>query len=660
MVFRWCKIDSVLHFELQFHPDMFVVFVFLVLTQVTAKDDLNTALFSKVGRTAVQTGYCHLIFDLKLDDILVVYNEVLDLVDSADAGSGNARNSWKAPVLAGLDREKQKFQLLWDVIFTDREAEFARDIDNVIEQALEDLGSSSGGVSNGGSLPTQQGRRRRQVNRRRRRRQAAAATTAGVAGLAAFGLGWYTNKQLTKITRAADMGTAVNVVATQAGENAVRISELYKLITTFSKTFVELAKQTTDMTAKQARIVLETYWKQGSMVFQGELRDYVDGLYALMDHRLLPAIVNPDQLQGSYDALMTKARKAGLQPLSTHPGIIFQSPVTAVRDGDKLLAIVHVPMYSDGLMNLYRYLPAPFFLDSEIALRVNSATDFIALNDMGTLAKVFTSLDLQQCTVLEDIYHCPRENVLRKDLENICLYNLFHQKADLIESTCDVFLDTVANHAIQINGNDFRVFAAEPTPITFTCKGDTKHDVVDKVYLLKLNQTCPRANTATHLFVRNTQVSTRGQIVHLPTVPSNVQWLSKVKEDLATINVDDVIDNLQLASPGPVSLTRFREHVWDRPVATTLTIVDYIQYALTALAVVLIIYFSCRFCFHRLQARCPSLPFPTVVFRAVPSAPNGAAVLQPTAKPTAPPLTADVELQPLALAPPGGVQTKDL
>ena len=137
------------------------------------------------------------------------------------------------------------------------------------------------------------------------------------------------------------------------------------------------------------------------------------------------------------------------------------------QDND-LICIIHVPLYSGELMNLFRYVPAPFLLQDGLTATIRSEKSYLALDPSGTLGKELSEAEIFRCKRINRIYHCGNENVLQKNLSQLCLFNLYKQRMRDIERFCDVSISEVASHVVQLSGNSIsnHVFTAYSTHLS--------------------------------------------------------------------------------------------------------------------------------------------------------------------------------------------------
>ena len=176
-----------------------------------------------------------------------------------------------------------------------------------------------------------------------------------------------------------------------------------------------------------------------SHIFVSETAMFLTGLQALLDNQFSPLLVDPEQLQNAYDEIVDKAKEVNLASLTDDANLIFQSKVSVLgtQDGD-LVWIIHIPLHSGELMNLFRYVPAPFLLQDGFTATIRSEKSYLALDPSGTLEKELNEAEIFRYKRINRIYHCGNENVLQKNLSQLCLFNLYKQRMKEIERFCDM------------------------------------------------------------------------------------------------------------------------------------------------------------------------------------------------------------------------------
>ena len=189
-------------------------------------------------------------------------------------------------------------------------------------------------------------------------------------------------------------------------------------------------------------------------------------------------------------------------------------------------------------------------------------------------------------------------------MDDLCLYNLFNQRIDQIEDLCSVEIGQVQSHAIQLSGNQFRILVTEPTQLTKIClDGTTEVKTIKGVYILTLSNTCPKANTPDHIFTRNPHVVSSQQLIPLPNVQTAVKWFDQLDNSLAGIDLDPIFEEVKLTREGPISIEVFRKQIETKNTRFYKDIIDYIQLALTAIAVSYAVYLVMKHLRNRVFTR---------------------------------------------------------
>ena len=569
----------------------------LLMLAVLCEDQASEstgALFTHIGRTASHTSFGHLVFDLELEEVKDQFNHLNDMLGTlteADLETTDAHM-----VTYGLGRLRKKLELLWEVAHrSNAPTEFEVSAANEFRDALlEDWHESSFPVP-AATHPDQEnllpplfttarpGLPSPRPNGfpepavpvpgapRSREERDIGGIISGVAGLAAFGHTLFSSYQLSRIYEASQ-GLAHNltIVAHRVDEHSLRISELQNHTEAVIESVRTLANKQGE-TTNTLKAVVKEHLKHKMLAFfnqaKADLTDYLHGIAALMDHRLSPTLINPYSLDHAYQTMLRKARELDLRPLTEDAGIVFQSLTTTMSREGRLYAVVHVPLYTGSLMNMYRFLPAPFLIADGIAVTVSSSHDFIAITDDGTMGKEYTALDFQYCKQINAIFHCPRHNLLQKNLEELCLFAIFAQDVDAIRRACgaDVHTKKPFDHAVQINDTTFRIMVAGKTRLTTQClDGRSYMDTIEGVKVFTLTKECPKATTEKFLFVRNPQIVEAHSVIQLPILDRPSTWLGEAASLLSNLEVVEVLDRLHNRTFSPVSLDSLREALENR------------------------------------------------------------------------------------------------
>ena len=260
------------------------------------------------------------------------------------------------------------------------------------------------------------------------------------------------------------------------------------------------------------------------------------------------------------------------------------------QDGD-LVCIIHIPLYSGDLMNLFCYVPAPFHLQSGLTATVRSERSYLALDPSGTLGKELSKAEIFRCMCINRIYHCGYETVLQKNLTQLVwLFNLYKQCMKEIERFCDGVVSEVASHSVQHSGNQFRILVARPTQLTIACKKGAKVKTIHEVHLLILTEECPKANTPDHFFVRNPHVVSSLQLKPLPLIHDAKEWLNEINGTDNNADMQEIFKELKMEHTGHVPMDKFRYRVTHHQVIRFKSWFTYVQLALTVIGLLILVH----------------------------------------------------------------------
>ena len=216
-------------------------------------------------------------------------------------------------------------------------------------------------------------------------------------------------------------------------------------------------------------------------------------------------------------------------------------------------------------MTLYRYVPAPFFLDdSKVALEIHSEYEYLALDTHSMMGKQMRASEFQLCRKVGTIYHCPHMNLLNKNLETLCLYNLYSQSTAQIEKTCKVEISLLNSHAVQISTSLYRILTIKPMQLVRDCITGSNVTTIQGVYMLTLTTECPKASTPEHLFIRTPELLLGSQeLITLPLLSRSKEWLGEVDREVDFSQIITSMSNMPSLSPS-IPLQKFRQHLEHR------------------------------------------------------------------------------------------------
>ena len=124
-------------------------------------------------------------------------------------------------------------------------------------------------------------------------------------------------------------------------------------------------------------------------------------------------------------------------------------------------------------------------------------------------------------------------------------------------------------------------------------------------YILTLSDTCPKANTPDHIFIRNPHVVSSQQLIALPSVQMAAKWFYNIDNSFAGIDLKPVLEEIKSTREGPISIEVFRKQIKMKNTRFYKDVIDYIQLALTTIAVAYAIYLLLKLLRDRVFTRLP-------------------------------------------------------
>ena len=403
----------------------------------------NEVTFKRVGELAVGATCGHLTFDIDLDRVRIAYDALQDTLKHVISAQQNI------PTLQGQKEEVrmvwEKLEILYALIQHDQ---IKADVD---EDEQDRMGST--------------------LNQLRNKRQLLAAVT-GIMGLTFFGTSMYSIGQLKTLKdNIGEQGQKIEFLSHQIQEQDLRIYNITQATRRYIENSVEaigkVAEETKRLTIVKA---LESSARTYLLNFPVALTDLTIGITELMEGRLSPLLIDPHKLDEAYKNLLTAANKVGLKPVSLHPGIVFQTPVSVLgKDDRQLVVMVHVPLNA-GTLILYKYLPSPIiFEDKDVALYVEDEEKYLAMDAHQTIGLQMMPREFDKCLKTKGVYSCKKSHVFTKSLERLCLYNLFVQRTEEVSKTCKVRVGPLKSSVSQIQTNAYRLYSPGRVTVTTEC-----------------------------------------------------------------------------------------------------------------------------------------------------------------------------------------------
>ena len=222
----------------------------------------------------------------------------------------------------------------------------------------------------------------------------------------------------------------------------------------------------------------------------------------------------------------------------------------------------------------------------------------MALNEITSKVKQYTSEDIQNCNKISNVYHCFNQ-MLNRNKEDSCLYNIFTNRIDRILLTCDVYLQPAKDTATQITGNSFRLFSSQPTQLTMAC-ADTKLITFENMYILNLTDDCPTAYTDKHIFTYSSQYSPYNSSITIPTTANASVWM----KDFIFSNINYLVERQYALTNQPIHYNKLKE-LYSNTVYNIFQIVKTYLHDIVLVIILLIFFAKSTNCvYNTLSAKC--------------------------------------------------------
>ena len=224
-----------------------------------------------------------------------------------------------------------------------------------------------------------------------------------------------------------------------ANDTSLKVNALFNHMQLYKQRIKELAAKS-NMTNQGMAQSIHVHVRPLTNIFRASTQDFLIGLTSLLQGRLSPFLVNPDEIMHIFKNVQVQIQAYNKKTVSSEVMSLFYEKTSAVVYNDTLFAIVHVPILKDNPLKLHKYIPSPHFIDDNTVLTIDTPQKYLALDDAGLKGLLFTQNQIEDCTIENNFYKC-RNNILIKDLDSLCLYNLYYMQIEKIQQTCTIFIN---------------------------------------------------------------------------------------------------------------------------------------------------------------------------------------------------------------------------
>jgi hypothetical protein len=231
----------------------------------------------------------------------------------------------------------------------------------------------------------------------------------------------------------------------------------------------------------------------------------LDVIQQAQHRRLSVRLLDQDSITRLFNRLNVIANSHGCKLLLEHQSDLFQVETSYFFDGADVHLLLHVPMVTpDSLLILFKLHPFPVPLESKHILMPTVGNDILAITaGSQRYSTQLSSSDLIGCHVINKVYLCESQGVLRKHFNDTCLGALYQQNLESVRKLCTLQVLDATEIVRQLLGNWFAVYSPKQTTIPVECRNGTSKELMIPKGISKfhLSAGCT-AQFETHLVLR--------------------------------------------------------------------------------------------------------------------------------------------------------------
>lgn len=233
---------------------------------------------------------------------------------------------------------------------------------------------------------------------------------------------------------------------------------------------------------------------------------------AVMQQRIAPSTLAELNTTAIANDVNIYAKQNGMIPMASHFTDWLQIPASFSTFNDGFQIFLHIPLSPpEATMNLYRHIKLPLPLDDNYHITLDTAADYFAITQDGTIFKAISEAELQECRHVGEFYSCDRGNTARvrpnslalrrlKDSKtqqpdaDLCLWALHSGDQLVAKHACDSHIVPVAPSVIMITPTKFATYNPSRHQAKMMCRNpDTPHKkrfMVDKLTMIDVPTGC--------------------------------------------------------------------------------------------------------------------------------------------------------------------------
>ena len=265
--------------------------------------------------------------------------------------------------------------------------------------------------------------------------------------------------------------------------------------------------------------LVNSWLNQARTLIYDKLEIITHAIQQAQHRRLAVDFLSSSQLLRLYKRLESEAKEINAVLLTKQPSDLFQLETSYFFDGSDIHLLLHVPAVPhDSMLRLFKLHPFPLPLTSSHSVIPSVKNDILALSSSSgstRLSAQLSSTDLMGCHVVNSVYSCLRQGVLRKHLNSSCMGSLYLQDYDAVQEQCALEVTPSQEVVHQLLHNWFLIFSPESQTAYVECRNGTQSElhIPAKISKQYLSPGC-KANFREHLLYSDSSISVPTDLLH--------------------------------------------------------------------------------------------------------------------------------------------------
>ena len=196
-----------------------------------------------------------------------------------------------------------------------------------------------------------------------------------------------------------------------------------------------------------------------------------DGLLALLQNRLDPALLHIPTVMAAFHRLAKAALKTNRRPVTTDIVEILNADLSWTYKAGRVTVTLHVDFAHQEFYNLYRYNQLPEIVSNgSLAFIIDEEGQYIATDKTHGTGAVLNLDDIISCKKYGDVYACDSMKVLRNDIGRTCLGELLNGNTVRALQQCRLsFLLSDAPHVQRLCHNAIALVTPRASNLRLSC-----------------------------------------------------------------------------------------------------------------------------------------------------------------------------------------------